>query len=1492
VAAVNGPAATVVSGEAAALDELAAACAAAGVRAKVLPVDYASHSAQVEQLRPEILAALAGIVPGQARVPMISAMSGQWLEGPEAGAAYWYDSLRAPVEFDRAVRVLAGGGHRVFVEVSPHPVLTGPVTETLEEAAGHADAPGPVVTGTLRRDDGGPARFLASLAEVHAHGGRLDWARLLAGGRRVDLPTYAFQRQHFWPRPVPAGAGDVRTAGLAPVGHPLLSAAMELAAGQGLVLTGQVSLQTLPWLADHAVAGTVLLPGTAFVELALCAADQAGCGRVEELTLEAPLVLPGEGATQVQVTVGGPDEGGQRAIEVYARPEAEGAGPWTRHASGRLAPAGSPADALSAGDFTASAGDFTAWPPPGALPLDTAGLYEAMAAGGYGYGPVFQGLRAAWRRGDDVFAEVALPADAAADAGAFGLHPALLDAALHVAALGGALAPPGAPQDGTIRLPFAWTGVSLHAAGASVLRVRLSQAADGALSLAAADAAGQPVVSVGSLVSRPVAPGQLEAAACGPRDALFSVEWVPVAAAGPAGRWAVAGPDPLDLATGLAAAGVDVRTYQDLAALAEAAETGEPVPDMVLACAGVAAGPEGGSVAAAARLAVGQALGLVQQWLTEDRLASSRLVVVTRQAVAAVPEEGVADLAGAAVWGLVRSAQSENPGRLVLADLAAADGIGAAGVLAAAAGSGEPELAVRGETVHARRLARPAAGLLVPPREGGPWRLDVTEPGSMDGLALVRCPEVAEPLAAGQVRVAVRAAGVNFRDLALCLGLIGLQASRMGSDVAGVVTGIGPEVAGLAPGDRVLGLADGGFGPLAVADAQVLARIPDGWSFAQAATVPVAFMTAWYALTDLARARSGERLLVHAAAGGVGMAAVAIARHLGLEVYATASPGKWPTLAAMGLDEAHIASSRTAAFEGTFLAATAGMDIVLDALAGELTDASLRLLPRGGRFIEMGKTDIRDAAGVARDYPGVAYRAFDLVQAGPERLGQILAQVTGLLAAGELAPLPVRAWDVRRAREAFRFMSQARHTGKIVLTIPPDPAAPRPAGTVLVTGGTGMLGGLVARHLAARRAGRMVLASRSGPAAYGAAALAAALAAEGTPVQVTACDAADRGALAGLLAAIPADAPLTTVIHAAGVLDDGVTGSLTPARVDTVMRPKADAAWNLHELTATADLDGFVLFSSAAATFGSAGQGNYAAANAFLDALACRRRAAGRPATSLAWGLWADASGMTGHLGHGEKSRISRGGTAELATAEGLALLDLAAARDEALLAPVPLDVAGLRARAAQGAEVPALLRGLAGGFAGGLNRRPASAAPGTGSDAAQSLRLRLAPLAGPDRRRMLVDLVRAHAAAVLGYAAPEAIEAGMPFKELGFDSLTALELRNRLNAATGLRLPATLVFDFPTPGAMADHLRAEIIEEEKPVAMPIFAELDQLEASLSGADLNRDIRENITGRLQAILSRWLEVAEDADPEGADVEFNSATPDEVFDFLDKEFGAL
>ncbi|WP_413105775.1 type I polyketide synthase [Streptomyces sp. Inha503] len=1155
VAAVNGPSSVVVSGDADALDELLAACEAEEIRARRIPVDYASHCAHVEAIEGELLRELADIAPRSSSVPFYSTVTAGVLDTTGLDAGYWYRNLRQTVRFDETVRALLADGLQVFIEASAHPVLTMGVEQTAEEHGTRVTA-----VGSLRRDEGGPERFMTSLAEAYVGGASVDWAAMFAetGARRVDLPTYAFQRTHFWLESEAIdAAGDVASVGLDSAGHPLLGAAVPLPDSDGFLLTGRLSLRTHPWLADHAVADVTLLPGTAFVELLMRAGDAVGCDRVDELTLGAPLVLPEQGTVRLQVAVGGPEEAGRRSVGVYAQTED---GPWTQHATGVL---GSGGPSTVADRPT----EPEAWPPAGAEAVDVGGLYERFARTGLGYGPSFQGLRAVWRKGDEVFAEVRLAEEARQDAERFGLHPALLDAALHAMAFGGFVRLPepdgNARRDegsgtGRVRLPFAWSGVALHATGASALRVRLAPAGADAVSLTALDESGRPVASVDSLVTRAVARDQLGAAHGTFHESLFGLEWTAPAVVSPSsgasGRWAVLAEGDTGL-SGLSAAlksagtaGALAETHADLSALGEAIEEGRTAPDLVFTSLTSLTSPHSltsptrfssptppSPTAEAVRAAAHRALALVQSWLADERFVRSRLVLVTRGAVGVRPGEPVADPACAAVWGLVRSAQSENPDRFLLLDLD--DHEASLAALPRALSGDEPQLAVRGGAVLVPRLARVPA---------------------------------ARP--------------------------------------------------------------------------------------------------------------------------------------------ATSTP------------------------------------------AGE------------------------------RD--------------------------------GEPAATPL--WD--------------------------------PEGTVLITGATGVLGSLVARHLVAEHGVRhLLLTSRRGREATGAAELVDELTASGASVSLAACDTADRAALARLLATVPADHPLTGVVHAAGVLDDGVIGSLTPERIDTVLRPKADAAINLHELTEDLPLSAFVLFSSAAGVFGGSGQANYAAANAFLDALAQRRRARGLPAVSLAWGLWAERSAMTGHMDDSDVERLNRAGVTALSSEEGLALFDAATARAHAraalagdpgqgggtdargggqpegatdthpestthahpLLVPMRLDIAALRVQAAS-LGVPHLLRGLVRVPA---RRAAHNAASGSGSGAGgvEPIGQRLNGLSAREQTRLLTELVRTHAATVLGHDSPDLVEDDHAFLELGITSLTAVEIRNRLNLATGLNLPATLLFDHTTPAALAAHLRAQL---------------------------------------------------------------------------------
>ncbi|WP_421111617.1 type I polyketide synthase, partial [Streptomyces sp. NEAU-S77] len=603
-----------------------------------------------------------------------------------------------------------------------------------------------------------------------------------------------------------------------------------------------------------------------------------------------------------------------------------------------------------------------------------------------------------------------------------------------------------------------------------------------------------------------------------------------------------------------------------------------------------------------------------------------------------------------------------------------------------------------------------------------------------------------------------------------------------------------------AVGDRVMGLLDGAFGPAAVADARMLARMPGGWSYEQAASVPVVFLTAYYALVDLAGLQAGESVLIHAAAGGVGMAAVQLAQHLGAEVFATASQAKWPMVREFGVAAGRLASSRTTEFEQIFSQATdgAGVNVVLDCLAGEFVDASLRLTRRGGRFVEMGKTDIRDADEVAAAYPGVSYQAFDVIEAGSDRIREMLAALLELFEKGALRPIPVTSWEIARAPEALRFLGQAKHVGKVVLTVP---APWRERGTVLVTGGTGGLGAVVARHLVTTHGVRdLLLLSRRGVGAPGAEELRDELTGLGARVTITACDVSDRAALAGVLDAVPEDAPLTGIVHTAGVLDDGVIADLTPERLARVLAAKADSAVHLHELTAQSDLDAFVLFSSFAGVVGNAGQSAYAAGNAVLDALAVSRRAQGLAGVSLAWGMWEQAEGMGGRLSGADIDRLRRQGFPPLSTQDGLALLDAALQVNEPVALPVALRTASL---AGFRDSLPGVLQALV--PATPQQRRTAGrSAAGDGG----ALAGRLRGLPSVEQNRVLLDLVQTSVAAVLGHASAAVVDPTRAFKDLGFDSLTAVDLRNRLSGATALHLSATMVFDHPTPASLAGYLR------------------------------------------------------------------------------------
>jgi polyketide synthase 12 len=1356
IAAVNGPTSVVVSGDEHAVDAIAEQLRVQGRRVHRLAVSHAFHSPLMEPMIGEFKAAARELTVNPVTIPVISNLTGELAGQDFASADYWTQHIRGAVRFADSVRCANSAGGSRFLEVGPGGGLTSSIEESLAETD-VASVP------LLRKDRPEADSLMTGVARAFVSGVGVDWRAMLPGAAFVELPTYAFERRRFW-LSADGAAVDAEGLGLSPSEHALLGAVVELPTSGGVVLTGRISAGSQNWLSDHAVGGVVIFPGAGFVEMAIRAGDEVGCSVVDELTLAAPLVIPATGSVAVQVIVDGAKDSGNRAVSVLSRADAHSG--WTLHAEGVVRPG-----AVEPGT------DAGAWPPPGATPVDIDGLYEGLAARGYGYGPAFQGLTAMWRRGEEVFADVSLPSDAGVSPAGFGVHPAVLDASLHAVIVATADEHDG---NDSVLVPFSWQGVSLHAAGASSVRARIVPSGPSSVSIELTDTLGLPVLSVASMVARPVSRQQLMAAVSGSGpDRIFEVVWAP-------------------------------------AALEADAET--PSYDVF------ESQPADDDALGSTYLRTHEALAALQSWLSEHD--SGTLVVSTRGAVAR-PGEDVTDLAGAAVWGLVRSAQTEHPGRIVLAD---SDAPLSDSMIAAILAAGEPQILVRNDTVYTGRVhgSRAVDALLVPPG-GDAWRLGMSSKGTFENLVLEPIPDADAPLQGGQVRVAVRTMPANFRDVMIALGLYPDEDAVMGVEASGVVIETGPGVGRFAVGDRVTGLFPEGTGTIAVTDARLLMDIPSGWSYTEAATAPVVFATAYYALTGLADVKAGQTILIHAGAGGVGMAAVQLARHFGLEVFATASRAKWDTLRSMGFDDNHIGDSRSLAFEHKFRAATGGrgVDVVLDSLAGDFVDASLRLVVPGGVFLEMGKTDIRDAGEVAAEHRGVRYRAFDLFEAGADYIEGMLSDLAALFEEAALRPLPVTTFDVRRAPAALRYLGQARHTGKVVLTMPDAWTL----GTVLITGGTGMAGSALARHVVTNHGVRnLVLIGRRGSDAPGAPELAAELSAAGAEVSIAACDAADRVALAKVLADIPIQHPLSAVIHTAGVLDDAVVTSLTPERVDAVLRAKVDTAWNLHELTKDSNLSAFVLFSSMAGLVGSSGQANYAAANSFLDGLAVHRRTRGLPAISLAWGLWNQASSMTGALEAVDFARFARDGIVAMSSTQALQLLDTAMVIDEPFLLPAHIDTTALRVKFDAGTLPPMFVD---------LINAPARRQVNDSLAAAKSksaLLQRLDGLPEDEQQAVLLDLVRSHIATVLGNGTPEAIDPDKAFQELGFDSLTAVEMRNRLKAATGLPLSPTLIFDYPNSTALAGYFHQELVGASVEVAAkaaPGEAEIQRVLASI-----------------------------------------------------------
>ncbi|MGC3998939.1 MAG: SDR family NAD(P)-dependent oxidoreductase [Anaeromyxobacter sp.] len=1420
VAAVNGPRTAVLSGEEQALDELLARLSAQGVEQRRLPVRYAFHSAQMAPFQRRLEEALAQLVSAPPRLPFCSTVTGGLLAEPVT-PAYLGRNVREQVRFARAIGTLAAGGHETFLELGPHPVLAASIGECLEAAGRRAR-----VLASLRR--GRPERetMLQAAAGLYEAGLSPAWGELQrAPAEVVGLPAYPWQRRRHWIRPLPARAAAPPVAGA----HPLLGRPVPVAGLAARVFEG--GWDGAPaWVADHRIGGRIVLPAAAMIELfhAAAAAALGGPAGLEGLAVERPLLLPepGEGAARWQVVASeaGP---GRAHLELH---EALEAGGWRRIAASE-ALAGAAAEPGAAG-------------PAAEEPVEAADVYRRLEALGVPFGPAFRSLSGV-RRGEGV-AEAWIDG-AGLDAGTHALHPVILDGALQLCALAAARGP-GGELPSRLLLPVGVDRVELVRPAGARTRARAQLRAVGASGSVTADVwleseAGLPVAALAGVRLAPA-----EAGAVAEDEAVHVVSWRKLppagAAAPPPGRWLLlcdrggagealgqalraAG---LPLALAFAGAGrghpaedrwtFDPASPGDLGwLLGEVGPVG-PVVDLLpldVAPAGPLATPEDEERQQA--LAVGALLHLAQGL---PPAGAGPLWVVTRGAQVVTGEEPAAALRprAAGAWGLASVVAVEEPGlrvRRVELDPAEPAG-GCAGLLEVLleAGGGAPAQALRGGARWAPRLERrPARALAELDR---PLHLELERSGTLEGLALRARPRQA--LRADEVRVRVSAAGLNFRDVLLALGMYPGEGVPLGAECAGVVEACGAAVTGLAPGARVFGFAPAALATEVVVPAAFLAQVPPGLRDEDAAALPVAFLTAWYGLHRLAGLRAGERVLIHAAAGGVGLAAVQLAQRCGAEVIATAgAPEKRALLASMGVR--CVLDSRSLSFaEGVRLATGGeGVDVVLNSLAGDFIAASLGVLRTGGRFLELGKRGILSPAEAARLRPDVRYHAYDLgSEALADRglLGPMMDELVAALGAGQLGPLPVTVFPLEAAGEAFRYMAQARHVGKIVLR--PPPSAPRISGdaTYLVTGGLGGLGLETARWLVRSGARALALTARRAPDQAAAAALAE-LEQAGARVGVFTADAGDARAMAEVLAALPRQGfpPLRGVFHAAGALYDAPLVRQRWAGCREVLHGKARGAFVLDALTRDLPLELFVLYSAAGLHLGAAGQGAYPAANAELDALALARRRAGWPALSVGWGTWAGV-GMAARLAAQGRDAWAGRGLLPIAPEAGFACLERLLREGTAHALVLPIRWPAFLAQLPPGLD-PAFFEPVA--------PRAASARAAPAGPAAAGLAAGLRALAPAQRRAALVAEVLKRAVQVMGLEAGAQLDPRRPLRELGLDSLMSVELRNVLARAAGQALPATLVFDHPTVEGLADHLLRLLAPEpaaaEAPAAGP-----------------------------------------------------------------------
>nr|VFJ91614.1 MAG: myxalamid-type polyketide synthase MxaB [Candidatus Kentron sp. LFY] len=1469
IAAINGPESVVVSGRHEVMEALSVALIEKGVKAKPLSVSHAFHSAMMEPMLTEFERVAQSITYAKPRISLCSNVTGKIATNEITTPGYWVRHLRQPVRFAESVKTLYGQGFESFLEIGPKPALLGMARQCLPDGATKTWLP------SLREGQEDWRQMLDSLGQWYVRGGAVDWVAFDREYPRhkVSLPTYPFQRQRYWVDTTHMTRRIVQ----GPSGHPLLGERLQLGGTEKIHFEGQIDLLSVPWLTDHRVFDIAIFPATGFMEMALAAGTLSRQGlpgpsardgniSIKDVAIEQALILPEKETATIQLVLS-PVDSGYR-FQILSLDEESG---WTSHVTGQLV--------IDREEEQPEVIDLAGLQSQCPTEISVADHYRACRERGIDYGPGFQGIKQLFRGEGMALGEIELPESSISENDNYQLHPVLLDAALQIFF---SILPEEA-RDGT-HVPVALAKLRLYRRPESRLWVTATIEPDDntfsiqTVNLRLFTEQGEPMADIEGLQLRMVTRDSLLDARQSLQDWLHEIQWelqpVPAAsqaeapsALGTDGSWLILADG---LGTGETLAAI-LREKGERTILVSEGDTYERIDEFsfrlpplgaddfqrllktterlrgIVHCWSLdSTGPEPDFELAAERGCAGT-LHLVQAMVQADFPEPPPLWLVTCGAIS-VQSEGP-NPAQSPLWGMgkvIALEHSEFYCPRVDLDPRAEKNTNAKILFEEIRSDAkEDQIAFRDNTRYVARLMRyrqdEATDRLDPPRDV-PYQLRIARRGTLDNLELASITR--RPPEANEVEIRVRASGLNFRDVLNALGMYPGDLGPLGIECAGEIAAIGEGVEDLRIGDGVIALVQGGLGQYVTVDAVLAAKKPEELDFFDAATIPVVFLTAWYTLHHLANISASDRVLIHAAAGGVGLAAIQLARLAGAEVFATASLPKWAFLESLGVE--HIFNSRTTDFAEQIMAATdgQGVDIVLNSLTSEdFVEKSLSVLNSGGRFLEISKAGVWQPEQVAQFKPDISYFLIDLVDISretPALIQTMLGKMMALFKAGELKPLPHRTFPLTEAIGAFRYMQQAKHLGKIILTLPADTSdartsAPMPDdGTYLITGGLGGLGLAVAGWMVGEGARHLALVGRSAPSKTVQAQLEM-LEKSGAEIVVAQADVSDIEQIARILADMEKSLPpLRGIIHSAGILEDGVLSFQDWERFRRPLAPKVRGAWNLHILTQDKPLEFFTLFSSTAALLGSTAQANHAAANAFLDALAHYRRARGLVGMSINWGPWSEI-GIAAE--RGADKRMQMGGLGSIAPEQGLRILG------RLLFQPAPQ--VGV-------APITSLEKWEASPFFSRLKSdMEAKTTTPVGTVSSPDFIGQLKNLESTEKQRSaLIGYIRSEVNKVLGFDSSRSMDFHKGFFDLGMDSLMVVEFRSRLQTGLGHSLSSTLLFKYPTPHELVDYIATDMLALKSSKG---FAANDE-QATDASVEIWNKLEQSSDDELEALL--------------------------------------